>query len=69
MLDVRGGSREPGTSVIAWPRKQTNALNQLWYQCLETGTLRSALNDFCLDLDGQFMPKVLNLLYFTDLCN
>jgi len=48
VLDVNGGSPNPGTKVIVWPKKRDgHARNQLWY-CDVNGFIRSALNDFAL---------------------
>jgi len=58
VLDVKGMSRNGGTPVILWDQKfSTNhhpdlLLNQLWYEDAATSTIRTALNDFCLDLYG-----------------
>lgn len=60
VLDVQGMNRSSGTPVILWDQKfSTNhhpdmLLNQLWYEDAATSTIRTALNDFCLDLYGQF---------------
>ena len=64
VLDVQGMSRAPGTPVILWDRKfSTNhrpdmLLNQLWYEDTDTSTIRSALNNFCLDLYGQLLSHM-----------
>ena len=59
VLDVEGMSRNGGTPVILWEQKFStnhhpdNVLNQLWYEDAATSTIRTALNDFCLDAHGQ----------------
>jgi len=59
VLDVEGMSTRRGTPVILWDQKfSTNhqpnqLLNQLWYEHSATSTIRTALNDFCLDIYGQ----------------
>lgn len=52
VLDVEGDNRNPGARVIMWNQKPGNCDNQLWYDDVATGTIRSKLNDFCLDWDG-----------------
>jgi len=57
VLDVKGMNRHAGSPVILWDRKYstnpTMLLNQLWYEDTATSTIRTALNDFCLDLYGK----------------
>ena len=59
VLDVKGMNRSGGTPVILWDQKCIRnhppgmLLNQLWYEDAVTSTIRTALNDFCLDLYGQ----------------
>jgi len=59
VLDVEGMSGKRGTPVILWDQKfSTNhdpgsLVNQLWYEDTDTSTIRTAMNDFCLDLFGQ----------------
>lgn len=52
VLDIDGGSRNPGTRVIMWHKKESDRDNQLWYEDHATGTIRSKLHDLCLDIDG-----------------
>jgi len=48
VLDIHGGSPNPGTKVIVWPKKGGgNIRNQLWYFD-SNAIIRSALNDFAL---------------------
>jgi len=49
-LDVQGGNRNPGAQVVPWNR--TGSDGQLWYDDHSTGTIRSKLNGFCLDIEG-----------------
>jgi len=59
VLDVEGMNGNPGTPVILGDQKYgTNhhpdmLLNQLWYEDADTSTIRTAMNDFCLDVFGQ----------------
>lgn len=86
VLDVKGMNRSGGTPVILWDQKLiTNhnpdmLMNQLWYEDAATSTIRTALNNFCLDLDGQshthvvypvffvrpFVPTILTVLLLVD---
>ena len=54
-LSVDDGGVEPGTPLVLWDRKSEmrEANDQLWYIDNGSGTIRSALNDYCLDLDGE----------------
>jgi len=58
VMDVEGESRAAGTPVILWDQKfgkdhsVDRLLNQLWYEHTPTSTIRTALNDFCLDVCG-----------------
>jgi hypothetical protein len=49
-LDVKGGSRSPGTPVIVWSKN--NGDNQIWYHHAATRTIRSKQSDLCLDVQG-----------------
>jgi len=50
-LAVHGANRNlPGAQVI--PLTKTLADNFLWYEDYQSGTIRSALNDFCLEAEG-----------------
>ena len=53
VLDVEGDNRNPGARVVMWNQKPGNCDNQLWYDDFATGTIRSKLNDFCLDWNGK----------------
>ena len=55
VLDVSGGSSNPGTNVIMWSQKHDKNDNQLWYDDPSTGTIRSKMNDFCLDAAGEIL--------------
>lgn len=58
VLDVEGMNRSPGAPVILWDQKFSTdhrpdtLLNQLWYEDTATSTIRTALNNFCLDRYG-----------------
>lgn len=49
-LDIKGASKDPGTKVVTWNKHDGD--NQVWYEDPLTGTIRSRLNHFCLDLDA-----------------
>ena len=49
-LDVQGANKNPGAQVVTW--NKTGSENQLWYDEPATGTIRSKLNGFCLDIEG-----------------
>jgi len=51
-LDINGGNRNPGAQIIVWPCKRDRSPNQLWYMD-PTGCLRSALNDYAPQSNGQ----------------
>jgi len=51
VLDVKDGSRNAGAQVIPWNKSGSD--NQLWYDDHSTGTIRSKLNGFCLDIEGR----------------
>ena len=50
VLDVQGGNRNPGAQVVPW--NKSGGDNQLWYDDHASGTIRSKLNGFCLDIEG-----------------
>jgi Ricin-type beta-trefoil lectin domain-like len=50
VLDIEGVNTQPGARVILWTQKGSDNNNQLWYDDPYTGTIRSKLNDFCLDI-------------------
>ena len=49
-LDIVGNVTNPGTQVTMWPYHGRD--NQLWYEDSATGTIRTKLNGFCLDIEG-----------------
>ena len=53
VLDICAGSRDPGTAVITWPKKDSQNDNQLWYVDHVTGTIRSKMHHLCLDVNGE----------------
>ena len=64
VLDVRGCNPNPKAQVIMWSRKSPKEgfTNQLWYEDQSTYTIRTALNNFCLDLDcKKYSNKVSDL--------
>lgn len=52
VLDIEGGNPAPGTPVIVWKQKETDNSNQLWFEDQATRTIRSKLNEYCLDVGG-----------------
>jgi len=50
VLSVEGNNPNQGTRVVTWPGHE---VTQLWYDDYGTGTIRSRLNDFCLNWDGK----------------
>ena len=55
-LDVEGANPNPGSRVFTWPKHGKD--NQLWYDDLSTGTIRTKINNFCLDVEnGQLCVK------------
>ena len=51
VLDIKGGDKKEGTRVIMWKSGDFQE-NQLWWEDIYTRSIRSKLNDLCLDLDG-----------------
>jgi Ricin-type beta-trefoil lectin domain-like len=50
-LDVERASNSPGARVMPWQKHGKD--NQLWYDDPSTGTIRSKMNGFCLDIEGR----------------
>ena len=50
VLDVKKENKNPGAQVVTYTK--TGASNQLWYDDLTSATIRSKLNDFCLEAEG-----------------
>lgn len=50
VLDLERGNSSPGTRVMPWPKHGKD--NQLWYDDLATGTIRSKLSGLCLDIES-----------------
>jgi hypothetical protein len=54
VLDVDNGNTSAGTQVFTYPKNSDT--NQQWYDDPSTGTIRSRLNDFCMDIaDGHLV--------------
>jgi len=49
-LDVASSNTAPGSRVTIWSKNSNE--NQQWYDDSTTGTIRTMLNDFCLELIG-----------------
>jgi hypothetical protein len=56
-LDVAYHKTDPGTPVQMWKRKGKD--NQLWYDDPATGTIRTKLNGFCLDIEGDGLLRIM----------
>lgn len=69
-LDVQGASTNPGTKVIPWEKHVND--NQLWYDDPWNGTIRTKLNGFCLDVEGDqlqvkpYKPGDVNQMWERD---
>lgn len=62
VLDVEGGSANPGARVVTWHLKNWGDWNnQLWYDDPMTGTIRSKSTGYCLDINGDTL--VVNPYY------
>lgn len=65
VLDVEGMNTRCRAPVILWDQKFSMnhqphmLLNQLWYEDAATSTIRTAMNDFCLDIYGQSLSCML----------
>ena len=53
VLDVQGQGTYPGTKVITYNQKPGKAANQIFYYDPYTCTIRTKLNDMCLDISGK----------------
>ena len=54
VIDISDSCTRAGTPVVTKARKVSQNDNQLWYEDLLTGTIRSKLNDtLCLELSGK----------------
>ena len=61
VLDICDSCNKPGTLLGMKPRKVSQNENQLWYEDLLSGTIRSKMNEnLCLDLNGQSKPSTLD---------
>jgi len=50
VLNVDNSGMSPGTVVYPFPRNE--GLNQQWYDDQATGTIRSRLNGYSMDIEG-----------------
>ncbi len=50
VLDIAEGSNDPGTQVFTW--EEHGGINQLWYHEPISNTIRSKMNDFCIECLG-----------------
>lgn len=57
-LDVSGQSSAPGTKVICW--EKNGQKNQQWYFDAASSTIKSVLNEFCLDYNPGINSLVIN---------
>ena len=51
-LDVAEGNTNPGAKVITWPEHRN--INQQWFHEPVSNTIRSRLNEFCMQCVGKF---------------
>ena len=72
VLDVKGGSGAHNTPVISYPKGRPSQTNQLWYYDGPTGTIRTKINDFCMEITGTIngsffgeVHKVITLIRIT----
>ena len=66
VLDVSGNNMNPGADVVMYDQKSPEeSANQLFYYDDSTQTIRSRLNDFCLDLNS---GRRISIDTFTCLC-
>lgn len=49
-MDIEGGNAQPGAKVACYSKH--GGVNQQFYDDPATGTIRSKLNGFCLDIEG-----------------
>lgn len=56
-LDIERGAANPGTRVMPWTKHGKE--NQQWYDDPATGTIRTKLNGFCLDIEGDQSLRVM----------
>jgi len=49
-MDIEGGNQQPGAKVACYQKH--GQINQQFYDDPATGTIRSKLNGFCLDIEG-----------------
>lgn len=52
VLDVSGASEDPGAKVVTWERGDDNKPNQLWWVDHYTNTIRTKLNNFCMEIEN-----------------
>jgi len=56
-MDITGGNTQPGTKVVVWENHGRD--NQQWYDDPATGTIRTKLNGFCLDIEGDQRLRIM----------
>jgi hypothetical protein len=49
-LDVASSNTDPGSRVVVWSKNSND--NQQWWDDSATGTIRTMLNDYCLEVIG-----------------
>jgi hypothetical protein len=54
---VQDANTQAGAQVITHFRKKNAQDNQLWYDDHSTGTIRTKLNGYCLDIEGKMMDE------------
>ena len=59
VLDIKGGSKESGASLVMWSKNSPHTKNQLWYTDPQ-GFIRSALNDMAFAAEGKRLLRLLS---------
>lgn len=60
VFTIEDGKCNPGTRVVMEKKKKDSDRNsQLWYDDAATGTIRSKLNDLCLDVKGGRLVELI----------
>ena len=58
VVDIRGGSADPGAKVIMYEQGDGYSDNQLWYED-KYGVIRSKLNDLVMDSSGKNISEII----------
>ena len=65
VMELQSGLAEPGSEVITAYRTPNATMgdHQLFYEDEQTGTIRTAVNGYCLDAQGHFKSLKLCMLF------